>query len=93
MTRYRGGYNKKTLEGGGVASSALDALEGKWGVRVHQTQEMKGKEGSGDLAGREAKSGLASSGHGLDTPGKKAFLLMEVEGGRGRVRGWEREDK
>jgi len=46
----------------------------KWGVRAHQTQEMKGKEGSGDLEGREAKSGLASSGRGLDTSGEKGFF-------------------
>ena len=49
-------------------------MEGKWGVRAHQTQEMKGKEGSGDLEGREAKSGLASSGRGLDTSGEKGFF-------------------
>jgi len=49
-------------------------LEGKWGVRAHQTQEMKGKEGSGDPEGREAKSGLASSGPGLDTSGEKGFF-------------------
>jgi len=49
-----GGYNRKALGGGGVARSTSDALEGKWGVRAHQTQEMKGKEGSGDLEGREA---------------------------------------
>jgi len=49
-------------------------LEVKWGVRAHQTQEMKGKEGSGDPEGREAKSGLASSGRGLDTSSKKGFL-------------------
>ena len=52
----------------------MDALEGKWGVRAHQTQEMKGKEGSGDPEGREAKSGLASSGRGLDTSGEKGFF-------------------
>jgi len=49
-------------------------LEGKWGVRAHQTQEMKGKEGSGDPEGREAKGGLASSGRGLDTSGEKCFF-------------------
>ena len=54
-----------------------DALEGKWGVRAHQTQEMKGKEGSGDPQGGEAKSGLASSGRGLDTSGEKGFLADE----------------
>jgi len=53
--------------GGGVARSASDALEGKWGVRAHWMQEMKGKEGSGDPEGQEAKSGLASSRRGLDT--------------------------
>jgi len=57
-----------------VASSASDALEGKWNVRAHQTQEMKGKEGSGDLEGWEAKSGLASSGRGLDMSSEKAFF-------------------
>jgi len=35
---------------------------------------MKGKEGSGDPEGREAKSGLASSGRGLDTSGEKGFF-------------------
>jgi len=53
---------------------ASDALEGKWGVRAQQTQEMKGKEGSGDPEGREAKSGLASSARGLDTSSEKAFF-------------------
>jgi len=53
-------------------------LEGKWGVRAHQTQEMKGKEGSGDPEGREAKSGLASSGRGLDTSGEKGFFADAV---------------
>ena len=57
-----------------MARRASDALEGKWGVRAHQTQEMNGKEGSGDPAGREAKSGLASSGRGLDTSGEKGFF-------------------
>ena len=37
-------------------------------------QEMKGKEGSGDPEGREAKRGLASSGRRLDTSGEKAFF-------------------
>jgi len=35
---------------------------------------MKGKEGSGDPEGREAKSGLASSGCGLDTSAEKGFF-------------------
>jgi len=39
-----------------------------------ETQEMKGKEGSGDPEGREAKSGLASSGRGLDTSREKGFF-------------------
>ena len=59
------------LGGGGVARSVSDALVGTWGVRAHHTQEMKGKEGSGDREAPEAKSGLASSGPGLDTSGKK----------------------
>ena len=62
------------LRGGAVASRASDALEGKWSVRAHQTQEMKGKEGSGDPEGWEAKSGLPSSGRGLNTSGEKAFF-------------------
>ena len=35
---------------------------------------MKGKEGSGDPEGPEAKSGLASSGRGLDTSVEKGFF-------------------
>jgi len=35
---------------------------------------MKGKEVSGDREGREAKSGLASSGRRLDTSGEKGFF-------------------
>jgi len=35
---------------------------------------MKGKEGSGVPEGREAKSGLASSGSGLDMSGEKSFF-------------------
>jgi len=35
---------------------------------------MKGKEGSGDMEGREAKSGLASSGCGLDMSVEKVFF-------------------
>jgi len=38
---------------------------------------MKGNEGSGDPEGREAKSGLASSGRGLDTSGEKGFFANE----------------
>jgi len=66
------------MGGGGVARRSSDALEGKWGVRAHQTQEMKGKEGSGDPEGGEAKSGLASSGRGLDTSGEKGFFADVV---------------
>jgi len=65
-----------------VAKRASDALEGQWGVRAQQTQEMKGKEGSGDPEGREAKSGLASSGRRLDMSGEKSFFAHA--GGRGR---------
>jgi len=64
--------------GGGVARSASDALEGKWGVRAHQTQEMKGKESSGDPEGQEAKSGLASSGRVLDKSGETVLFLMKM---------------
>jgi len=61
-------------EGGGAATSASDAVEGKWGVRVHQTQEMKGKEGTGDPGGPDAKSGRYSSGSGLCPSGEKGFF-------------------
>jgi len=37
---------------------------------------MKGKEGSGDPKGWEAKSGLASSRRGLTTSSETVFLLM-----------------
>jgi len=66
------------LGGGGVARSRSDALEGKRGVRLHQTQEMKGNEGSGEPEGRVAKSGMASSGHRLDMSREKGFLLMHM---------------
>jgi len=39
---------------------------------------MKGKEGLGDPEGREAKSGLASSGRGLDTSGEKGCFADNV---------------
>jgi len=57
-----------------AATSASDAVEGKWAVRVHQTQEMKGKEGTGDPGGQETKSGCYSSGSGLCPSGEKAFF-------------------
>jgi len=38
---------------------------------------MKDKESSGDPEGREAKSGLAWSGHGLDTSAENAFFADE----------------
>ena len=60
-----------------MARRASDALEGKWGVRAHQTQEMKSKEGSGVPEGREAKSGLPSSGRGLDTSVENGFFADE----------------
>jgi len=61
-------------ERGGAATSASDAVEGKWGVRVHQTQEMKGKEGTGDPGGLDAKSGRYSSRSGLCPSGEKGFF-------------------
>jgi len=53
-------------------------LKGKWGVRAHPTQEMKGKEGSGDPEGQETKSRLASSRRRLDTCGEKGFFADAV---------------
>jgi len=43
------------------ASSALGAVDGKWASWVHQTPEMKGKEGRRDLGGADTKSGSYSS--------------------------------
>jgi len=67
-------------EGGGAATSASDAVEGKWGVWVHQTQEMKGKEGTGDLGGPDAKSRRYSSGSGLCPSGVEGFFADELIG-------------
>jgi len=61
-------------EGGGAATRASDAVEGKWGVRVYQTEEMKGKEGTGDPGGPDAKSGRYSSGSGLCPSQEKGFF-------------------
>jgi len=66
------------LGGGAITRRALNTLEGKWGIRAHPTQEMKGKEGPGDLEGQEAKSRLASSRLGLDTSCEKGFFADEV---------------
>jgi len=68
-----GRYKGEALGGGGAATSASD-VEGKWGVWVHQTQEMKGKEGTGDLGGQDAKSGRYSSGTGFCLSGEKPFF-------------------
>ena len=59
---------------GGVTRSTSDTFEGKWGVRADQTQEMKGKEGSDNSEGQEAKSGLALSRRRLDTSGENPFF-------------------
>jgi len=47
---------------------------GRVAVRVHQTQEMKGKEGIGDPGGQDAKSGRYSSGGGLCPSGEKRLF-------------------
>jgi len=47
-------------------------VEGEWGVRVDQTQEMKGKESTGDLGGPDAIRPEAGSVR----PEKKVLLLM-----------------
>ena len=44
---------------------------------MHQTQEMKGKEGTGDPGGPDAKSGRYSSGSGLCPSGEKGFFADE----------------
>jgi len=64
----------EALGGGGASTSASDKVAGKWGVWVHQTQEMKGREGTGDLGGQDAKSGRYSSGSGLCPSGEKCFF-------------------
>jgi len=48
----------------------------KVGVRVNQTQEMTGKEGTADPGGLDTKRGRYSSGSGLFRPEKKVFLLQ-----------------
>ena len=63
---------------GGVATSASDAVGGRWGVRMHQTQEMKGKEGTGDPGGLDTKSGHSSSGSGLCPLGENGFFADDV---------------
>jgi len=65
-------------EGGGAATSALDAVEGKWGVRVHQMQEVKGKEGTGDPGGPDSKRDAIRPEVGSVRPEKKMFLLMYI---------------
>jgi len=67
----------KVLGVGGVARSASDPLERKWPVWAHLRQDIKGKEGSGDLEGQEAQSGLALFGHRLDTSSEKSFFTNE----------------
>jgi len=54
---------------------------------------MKGKESSGDPEGWEAKSGLASSGRGLDTSGEKGFFadVTETLNGNPRDFSWGKE--
>ena len=49
-------------------------MDAKWAVRVHQTQEMKGKEDTGDPGGADAKSGSYSSGSGLCPSGENGFF-------------------
>ena len=60
--------------GRGAGTSALDTVEGKWGVRVHRTQGMQGKEGTGDPRGPDANSGRYSSRSGLCPSGEKGFF-------------------
>jgi len=72
--RLRGWIHRGGTRRGRAATSASDAVAGKWGVRVHQTQEMKGKEGTGDPGGQDAKSGRYSPGSGLRPSGEKCFF-------------------
>ena len=49
-------------------------MEAKRAVRVYQTQEMKGNEGTGDLGGQDAKSGRYSSRIALQPSREKGFF-------------------
>jgi len=51
-----------------------DAVEGKGGVRVHQVQQMKVQEGTGDPGGPDPKTARSWSGSGLCPSGEKAFF-------------------
>jgi len=63
-------------------------MEGKWGIQGHQTQEMKGKEGTGDPGGPDAKSGRYSSGSRLCPSGETAFF---ADGAKNRFLGGDVE--
>jgi len=57
-----------------------DAVEGKCGLQVDQTQGIKDIEGTGDLGGLYAKSGHCSCRSRLFGPEKKVFLPMLASG-------------
>ena len=85
--KIRGRIQQEDAGRGWGCKEGVGRLEAKWGVRAHQTQEMKGKEGSGDPEGQETKSGLPSSGRGLDTSGEKGFFA-DVRSRGGVTCGW-----
>jgi len=67
MRANGGRYKGKVVGGSRAAISASNAVEGRWGVRAHQTQEMKCKQGTEDPGGPDTKGGCYSSGSGLCT--------------------------
>jgi len=77
--RIRGRIQGEARGGGEAATSTSDAVEGKWGIRVHQTQEMKATEGTGHPGGPHAKSGRYSSGSGLCPSRETGFFADALE--------------
>jgi len=55
-------------------------VEGKWGVRVHQMQEMKGKKAQEIWEDRTQRADAIRPEAGSVRPEKKVFLLMNVIG-------------
>ena len=72
-------YKEEAQGGGGAATSVSDAVEGKWGVRVHQTQEMKGKRAREIREDRTQRADAIRPEAGSVRPEKKVFLLMHFK--------------
>jgi len=51
-------------------------VDAQWGIQMHQTPEMKGKEDTEDPGGPDAKSKYYWSTSGFCMSGEKGFLWM-----------------